>query len=621
MQVNMKRKWRHWALCVLLALGSTAAAWSLSGVRFFQILNLKAYDAHFVLRSLLQGPPTISNIVLLVEDQKTFDTFSEPRLFWHKHYADAIRAASDAGAKVIGLDHAFGIPVDRWEPDYDRLIGESLSASAAPVIYGYVTELNSNQAAQSMPINMVAAGLGLGAFANLTADADDFVRRQELIEGPSKNPADPPPARSFALRIAEKYLGADAEVEDARLVLAKNTIPISPDRTLAINYAGPPGTFPRYSLADFEAAAKAGDQAKLRTWVNGKIVLIGIDFADEDRKATPFYTLFSGPKWTTAGVEIHANTIRTLLEHLYLVPVAGWVQLFALILATSITVWIATELIASRAVVFVLLEVIAILAATHLVFEGGFILSTSEMLVATSVCLIGSVVYRFGTEEKGRNLFRRAISMFVGKQLATSLDETQAIALSGKRLDVTILFTDIRGFTAFTEDVCENEGPEEVVRLLNEYMAMMVGIIVNYGGHANKFIGDGILAMFCDEDQGAAPGDHAFRAVRCATRMVTAQSQFRTGAGIHSGPAVVGNVGSADKMEYTVLGDTVNLASRLESLNKEHHTKLLMSGSTRSLLGSKVETVHLGEVPVRGKAVPINLYTVASLVPKAVVNA
>ncbi|HWY48198.1 MAG TPA: adenylate/guanylate cyclase domain-containing protein, partial [Bryobacteraceae bacterium] len=526
----MKRKWRHRALCVLLALGSTAAAWSLSGARFFEILNLKAYDGHFVLRSLLQGPPTISNIVLLVEDQKTFDTFSEPRLFWHKHYADAIRAASDAGAKVIGLDHAFGIPVDKWEPDYDRLIGESLSVSAAPVIYGYVTELNSNTASQSMPINMIAAGLGLGAFANLTADVDDFVRRQELIEAQSKNPSDPPPDRSFALRVAEKYLGVDAGIQNGKLVLDKIAIPISSDRSLAINYAGPPGTFPRYSLADFEAAAKAGDKAKLRNWVGGKIVLIGIDFADEDRKATPFYTLFGGPKWLTAGVEIHANTLRTLLEHLYLVPVPQWVRLLALILATSVTVWIATTLIASRAAVFVLLELVAILAATHLVFEGGFILSTSEMLLATSLCLIGSVVYRFGTEEKGRNLFRRAVSMFVGKQLATSLDETQAIALSGKRLDVTIMFTDIRGFTAFTEDVCEKEGPEEVVRLLNEYMGIMVGIIVSYGGHANKFIGDGILAIFCDEDQGALRGDHAFRAVRCATRIVTAQSQFQTGA-------------------------------------------------------------------------------------------
>ena len=617
----MKRKWRHWALCVTLALGSAAAAWSLGGIRFFQILNLKAYDAHFVVRSFLEGPPTISNIVLLVEDQKAFDSFSEPRLFWHKHYAEAIRAASEAGAKVIGLDHAFGIPVDQWEPDYDRLIGESVSTSAAPVIYGYVSELNSNPIAQSMPINMIAAGLGLGAFANLTADADDFVRRQELLEAGSKNAADPPPARSFALRIAEKFLGSEAELQEGKLVLGRSAIPISPDRTIAINYAGPPGTFPRYSLADFEAAAKAGNTAKLRSVVNGKIVLIGIDFADEDRKATPFYTLFSGPKWTTAGVEIHANTVRTLLDHLYLVPIPAWMRIFALLLATSLTVWIATALAASRAALFLVIEVIAILAATHLFFEGGFILSTSEVLLATSICLIGSIVYRFWTEEKGRNLFRRALSLFVGKQMATSLEETQSIGLSGKRMEVTILFSDIRGFTAFTEDVCEKEGPEEVVRLLNEYMAMMVGIIVTYGGHANKFIGDGILAIFCDEDQGASPGDHAFRAVRCGTRMVTAASQFQTGAGIHTGLAVVGNVGSADKMEYTVLGDTVNLASRLESLNKEHHTKLLMSGATQSRLGSKLETVHLGEVPVRGKAVPINLYTVTALAPKAVVNA
>ena len=273
----------------------------------------------FVLRSLLRPPPTISNIVLLVADQKTLDSFPEPRIFWQKHYADAIRAAGEAGAKVIGLDLAFGVSVDKWQPDYDRLLGEAVSTSPAPVVCSYVSELNTNVSSQAIPINMIAAALGLGAFANLTSDADDFVRTQELIEAPAKS-ADAPLARSFALRVAEKYAGVDAQFQNGQLMLAGQRIPISEDRRIAINYAGPPGTFPRYSMADFEAAAKAGDTAKLRNWVNGKIVLIGVDFADEDRRATPFYTLFSGPKWTTAGVEIHANTIRTILEHRYLGP-------------------------------------------------------------------------------------------------------------------------------------------------------------------------------------------------------------------------------------------------------------------------------------------------------------
>ena len=618
MQINMKRKWQHWGLCAILAAGSALAAWSLSGVRFFQILNLKAYDAHFALRALLYPQPTIPNIVLLVADQKTMDTFPELRMFWHKHYADAIRAAGAAGAKVIGLDMTFGVPVDKWEPDFDRLLGEAVSSSPAPVVCSFVSELNTNVSSQAIPINIMAAALGLGAFANVTSDADDFVRRQELIEEPGKSGDG---AHSFALRVAEKYVGADAQFQNGNLTLAGKQIPISADRSIAINYAGPPGTFPRYSLADFEAAAKAGDADKLRSWVGGKIVLIGVDFADEDRRATPFYTLFSGLKWTTAGVEVHANTIRTILENRFLVPATPWLRIIALVLTTVLAVFITTSMRAGRAASLMVLEFIAIIAATHVAFESGLILSTSEILSATSICLVASVVYRFWTEEKGRNLFQRAVSLFVGKQLATSLEETQAIALSGKTLEVTVLFTDIRGFTAFTEEVCATQGPEEVVRLLNEYMAMMVGIIVMFHGHPNKFIGDGILAIFCDEDEGAQPGDHALRAVRCATRMVTAPSQFQTGAGIHTGPAVVGNVGSADKMEYTVLGDTVNLASRLESLNKERHTKLLMTGATQAGLGNRVDTVHLGIVPVRGKALPIDLYTVASLVAKAAVNA
>lgn len=612
MQVSVTKKWRHWVFCALLAGGSALAASLLSNVRFFQILNLKAYDAHFLLRER----PVISNIVLLLADQKTRDTFPELELFWQKHYATVIEAAGKAGARVIGLDHAFGVPVNDYKreyADYDRLLGEAVSTSQVPVVCAYATELNTNPEAQSIPINILSAALGLAGYANLTTDSDDFVRRQELVEAP------PGTGRSLALRVAEKFAGKDAEWKNGKLVFQGRAIPIGADRSIFINYAGPPGTFPSVSLADFENAYKAGNIAQLRNWVSGKIVLIGTDEL-QDRQATPFFTLFSGTNWLTPGVEIHANVVRTLLTGKFLLPAPQWVLALALLLSTGTTVWIATSLTAGRAVVFMLLEIAGILVATHLLFVGDILLSTSEILLATSICLIASVVYRFSTEANRGDLFHKAVSLFVGKQVASSLEEAAVIGLSGKLMEVTILFTDIRGFTAFTERVCEEQGPEVVVQLLNEYMAMMVGIIVMYHGHVNKFIGDGILAVFSDEDEGAELGDHALRAVRCAARMVTARSQFETGAGIHTGPAVVGNVGSADKMEYTVLGDTVNLASRLESLNKEHHTKLLMTGVTQSRLGDKVQTSHLGQTPVRGKASAVDLYTVTSLV-RTTVNA
>jgi len=286
--------------------------------------------------------------------------------------------------------------------------------------------------------------------------------------------------------------------------------------------------------------------------------------------------------------------------------------MLALLLAAAITAGVVMWLDALHALPALVLEVLGVLVATQIVFRLGYLMSPAELLVAVGLCALSMVVYRFATEQTRGNLFRTAVSLFVGKELASSLDRSRSIHLSGKSQVVTIMFTDIRGFTAFTEKTSEEEGPEVVVKLLNDYLTLMVSIIVIFGGHVNKFIGDGILAVFSDDDDGAKPGDHAVRAVKCAERMVRAPSRFSTGAGIHTGLVVIGNVGSVDKMEYTVLGDTVNLASRLESLNKEHKTKLLMSEATQSLLNGQIETAPIGSVPVRGKAVPITLFTLPS---------
>src|SRR5271154_5338558 len=118
----MRKRWRRWAICASIAAGSVAGARLLSHFRFFELLNLKSLDAQFVLRGQL--PP--SNIMLVLADQEALDTFPELRMFWHPYYAAAIRAAGEGGAKVIGLDVAFGVPVEKYEPDYDRILGEAV---------------------------------------------------------------------------------------------------------------------------------------------------------------------------------------------------------------------------------------------------------------------------------------------------------------------------------------------------------------------------------------------------------------------------------------------------------------------------------------------------------------
>jgi adenylate cyclase len=605
----MKRNWKRISICAAIALGSGILTLLIANVRFFQLLDLKANDAHFVLR----GKVPTSNIVIIGIDEKAQDKFPEPSLFWQRYYADAIRGAADAGAKVLVLDVAFGIPVSKWEPENDGVLAEAVTYAQQKmsVVSAFVaSQADQSNPAFAVPINMMASAFGMSAMANLTDDADDFVRSQELIEAPKDGVPPEALTRSMALRAAEKFLNQDAHVRNGHVFLGDREIATDGERTMLINYAGPADSFPKVSIYDFVQAERAGDIGKLAQWVRGKAVFLGPDVATSDRHATPFFTAFGLTNtWMTPGVEIHANAFRTILTGDYLKPVPAWARLAALALVAGATVSVSASFAASQTMLWSALLLAVALVATHIFFLSGWLFSTTEILMAFVWALIGGIVYRFATAEKKSSFFKSAVALFVGKQVASSLEQSGKIGLTGKREMVTILFTDIRGFTAF----CESKDPALVVDLLNVYMAQMVAIIVRYHGHVNKFIGDGILAVFSDDDEGARPGDHAFRAVTCAAEMVTAPGDFKTGAGLHTGEVVIGNVGSSDKMEFTVLGDTVNLASRLESLNKENKTRLLMSDETREMAGGSIDTLFLGDVPVRGKTVPMKLYTVTSL--------
>ena len=370
------RKVKRWAVIAAIAVGSVAATLLLGNLRFFQLVHLKANDFHFLVR----GKRPTSNIVVIAIDQKSLNTFHELLMFWHPYYAEAIKAAAEGGAKVLGFDWIFAVDVKRWEPDHDRLLSEAVISTMEkmPVVCAYVSAMNSKQVEWPVQLNMLAAAYNNNAFANLTADSDDFIRNQELIEKPDANGEF---SRSLAFRVAEKFRGAEAKIENGRLMWAGRAIPTTPARTITINYAGPPETFPFISLADFIEAARAGKKEQIRQWVGGKTVLLGPDNAIEDRHATPFYTAFSGLKYLLAGVEIHANTLRTLLDGDYIVPVSDTVRLAALALVTLLTATAAAALAAAQAAYWIAAAIGATSLVTHLLFRYGVMLSISELLL------------------------------------------------------------------------------------------------------------------------------------------------------------------------------------------------------------------------------------------------
>ena len=237
-----------------IALASVLGTLLLGNLRFFQLVHLKASDLQFVVRGKL---PT-KNIVLLVADQKTQERFPELMLFWHPYYATAIQAAAEGGAKVMALDVTFPVPVDKWAPDNDRMLSEAVlnTADRMPVICSFVPAMMAKQRDWPVPLNLTSAMLGQAALANLTTDPDDFMRSQELLEQPGTGEAAGAPNRGLALRLGEKFRGVDATFENGKLQWAGSTIPISPSRTIFINFAGPPGTFPSISLSDFIEAAR-----------------------------------------------------------------------------------------------------------------------------------------------------------------------------------------------------------------------------------------------------------------------------------------------------------------------------------------------------------------------------
>ena len=339
--------------------------------------------------------------------------------------------------------------------------------------------------------------------------------------------------------------------------------------------------------------------------------------------AAGLHDVFSTPMTgKMPGAEMHAAVVDSILSNRFL-SAAPWWSGAAVTMAAGAALGIASVLLGPWiATAAALAGAGVLIAGLTWRFGQGQWVPLVEPLAAVALATFGGVAYQYFVEgrEKRRvkRLFSRYVSKDVYEQLIASPDDAR---LGGQRRFMTVLFSDIRGFTS----VSEQGEPEEIVGQLNEYFSRMVPIVFAHRGTIDKFVGDMIMALF------GAPlddPDHADHAVQTALAMSSGLAELNRewaaagrpvldiGIGISTGDMVAGNLGSESIMSYTVIGDTVNLGARLESLNKDHHTRVIISEETRRALKRQYDIRALGEVVVKGKSRAVPIY---SVVPPQVV--
>ncbi len=404
---------------------------------------------------------------------------------------------------------------------------------------------------------------------------------------------------------------------------------IHDQQTMLINYRAPALVNGRRPYPSYEASlllksqsqTEVGEKPDIAADVfKDKIVFVGIAFSGlVDVFQTP---LGSG---SMIGIQLHASVADSILSNRFLRPARPWTAV-AITLAMALAIGLASATLSYWAAAGLAVLVVAgWTGVTLAAFDRGLWLAMAQPLLASAVALFAGTAYRYFVEDaekrKVSRLFGRYVSRDVYKQL---MAHPELAELGGARREMSVLFSDLRGFTTITE----KGNPEELVQQLNEYFSRMVDIVFRNGGTVDKFVGDMVMALF------GAPVDdvnHADAAVSTAVEMVRelrelnqrwaseGRVQLDIGIGVNSGDMIAGNIGSAAIMSYTVIGDNVNLGARLESLNKEYRTRIIISEATRARLGKHHEMRGLGGVVVKGKTRPVEIFEV--MVPSPVVAA
>ncbi|MEW5827982.1 MAG: adenylate/guanylate cyclase domain-containing protein [Chloroflexota bacterium] len=559
------------------------------------------YATRDVLMRLRGERPPHPEVVVVAIDDFSFN-WTGYQWPWPRAYlAEIVDWLNRAGARVIGVD-VFLFEADA-DPTGDAALSTALSDTPASVaVMQIIRDREMGTVTLKLPradYRSAIDGLGI---TPIKLDEDAIARRLQVYDT-----YDQQVFYNWAFEIAGQYLGAGPPSDPSAqsLTFAGEQVPLT-GGYLLVNYAGPAGTYYPYSASRVVLGDYPPETFK------DKIVLIGAtSLTLQDVYPTPF-----SAQERTAGVEIIANAVATLLEGDYLTVLPPWTNL-ALILGMMLA---AGLIIRARSPGLILGLMTAgmlayALAAVVLFRQTSTFLPTvgPELMLFLGVVL--PTLEQAVTQEIEKRRVRGLFSRFIAPEMVDQIVASQDLASLNKRADLTILFSDIRGFTTLSEKL----SPEELVALLNPYLEAMTEVIHRHGGTVDKYEGDAILAFFGEP---VPHPDHALRAARAALDMRLAleklrqrwqaegrlPQRFEIGIGLNSGEVFVGLLGSAHRINYTVIGDNANLAARLQDLTKTYGWPVLVSESTREQIENEFETEFIEAVRIRGKSEPVRLY-------------
>jgi adenylate cyclase len=564
-----------------------------------------------------QVPPGI--VVVGITDDEFNNELGGRTPVSRAYIAKVIRGLQKLGAVAVLLDFDF---TSSTEPENDKQLAEAILAFSDNGLSRVVFTDGAIKGKGPLTDERIVKGTVRGT-PQMPVDPDQIVRHASLV-APSATDGTAQPV--FSLSLVARIAGYNQEQLEKAVAAGKIKLPrwsgdvsslqagedeisLELRRRDRIRFVGPAETvrtLPSSSVAAF-ADPKMEPLPPDRNPIKGRVVLVGGAF-EASRDA--FFT----PKGKMYGVEVHANVVHMLLTRSF-VTTAGW--------PTSIAVQGAIVLAAGWLLTAMRPLIGTLVLFASLIFVGlplSYLLYTrTGFWIDFFLPVLGASVIGLVADSLQRRHFKRSFERYVSPEVAKQI-LANAASLGGVRVEVTILISDLRGFTTLSEKM----EPVQVAGHLNEYLEAMTGAIFRHQGMVNDFVGDSIIAVF-----GAPVPDpkHAMHAVQSAVAMdeelaklnehwlKIGQIPLRHGVGVHTGEVFAGNIGSAERLKYTVIGDPVNVSARLEGLNKELGTTVLITEETLNRLKDQaaVSVKDRGALPVKGRQEPVRVYEVLAI--------